>query len=326
MDFERLASELVRCVRGRRSQVSVSQRLGYTTNVVYTWESGRSFPSALSFLELAQACRVPVRKVLSQFYVKPPLWLSQQKAIPSRAVVAAFLRDQRGSTPIGELAQAAEVSRFALARWLKGSVQPSLPDFLRVVHVATQRLLGWVKLFADPEQLPSLAAEWRRQNAARCAAYEQPWSQAVLRALELAAYRALERHQPGWIAARLGISEAREREALALLAQSGQIVSTGGLYTVNQTAPLNLRDDPGAARAQRAFWVQVAAERASVAQGMFAYNVCGVSAADLGRLKQLQRDYLQRARAIIAASEPVEHVALLGVQLFALDEPLSEGV
>jgi hypothetical protein len=45
----------------------------------------------------------------------------------------------------------------------------------------------------------------------------------------------------------------------------------------------------------------------------------GVSSIDLERLQNLQLDYLKQARAIIAASEPVEHVAVLQVQVFALD-------
>ena len=46
MDYETLAKELIRALRGKRSQVALSRRLRYGSNVVRTWEAGRRFPSA----------------------------------------------------------------------------------------------------------------------------------------------------------------------------------------------------------------------------------------------------------------------------------------
>jgi transcriptional regulator with XRE-family HTH domain len=321
MDYSTLASELVRAVRGRRSQTAVSQRLGFRSNVLYAWESGRSYPTAAEFLRYAEKCRVPVRQALSQFYVKAPAWLGTMKVVATRAGAAAFLRDQRGRTPIVELAANTGLSRFALSRWLKGTAEPRLPDFLHVVDESTQRLGDWIALFTDPAQLPSFARHWQSQQAARRAAYELPWTQPVLRALELAAYHSLPRHEEGWLARRLGLTLATERQALETLALSGQIAQRGGRWCVEDASPVNLRVDPEAAARQRQFWVGVAAERAADTPGMFAYNICGVSERDLARLRTLQRDFLQQARTIIAQSSPVEQVVLLQVQVFALDHP-----
>jgi transcriptional regulator with XRE-family HTH domain len=321
MDYAQLASELVRGVRGRRSQQTVSRRLGFRSNVVYAWESGRSDPTAAEFLRFAESCRVAVRPALSGFYVRAPAWLGSVKLVTSPAAVASFLRDQRGRTPIVELAAATGISRFALSRWFKGTAEPRLPDFLHVLHAATQRVGDWIAPFADPAGLPSLARLWQSQQAARRAAYELPWTQPVSRALELAEYQALPTHRDGWIAARLGLDPDLERQALETLALSGQITQRAGRWCVDEAAPVDLRVDPEAAARQRAFWVGVAAERAEHVKGMFAYNVCAVSERDLLRLKQLAREFLQQARTVIAQSSPVERVALIQMQLFALDDP-----
>jgi transcriptional regulator with XRE-family HTH domain len=321
MDYSTLASELVRAVRGRRAQGTVSQRLGFRSNVLYAWESGRSYPTAAEFLRFAEKCRVPLRQVLSQFYVKPPAWLTTMKVVATRAGVAAFLRDQRGRTPIVELAASTGLSRFALSRWMKGTAEPRLPDFLHVVDESTQRLGDWIALFADPVQLPSFSRHWQSQLAARRAAYELPWTQPVLRALELHAYQSLPRHEDGWIARRLGLPPETERLALETLALSGQITLRGGHWCVEDASPVNLRVDPDAAARQRQFWLGVAAQRAADTPGMFAYNICAVSERDLARLRTLQRDFLQQARTIIAQSSPVEQVVLVQVQVFALDHP-----
>src|SRR5262245_59249682 len=117
--------------------------------------------------------------------------------------------------------------------------------------------------------------------------------------LELQSYQALGRHQDGWLAQRLGVAPELERQALETLAMSGQISQRAGRWCLENAAPVDLRVDAEAAARQRAFWVAVAAQRAEHAKGMFAYNICAVSEADLARLKQLARDFLQQARTII---------------------------
>jgi hypothetical protein len=54
-----------------------------------------------------------------------------------------------------ELASQSGFSRFALARWFKGTAQPKAPQQLALVHHATQRLPDFVAAFTDAEALPS---------------------------------------------------------------------------------------------------------------------------------------------------------------------------
>ena len=53
VDIERIARGLLRELRGRRSQVQWSRRLGYRSNVAYAWESGRRWPTAAETLRAA---------------------------------------------------------------------------------------------------------------------------------------------------------------------------------------------------------------------------------------------------------------------------------
>jgi DNA-binding transcriptional regulator YiaG len=53
MDLNVLASELIRALRGPRSQTAFSRRLGYRSNVVYTWEAGIRAPTASETLRAA---------------------------------------------------------------------------------------------------------------------------------------------------------------------------------------------------------------------------------------------------------------------------------
>jgi transcriptional regulator with XRE-family HTH domain len=320
MDVVQVARELMRSLRGERSQVALSRRLGYRTNAAYSWEAGRDFPTAARFFEVAARVGVDVGKALERFYRRRPAFLDSHPSL-DKAAVAALLTDLRGSMPVVELAKRAGFSRFAVARWLNGSCEPRLPQFLALIDASSLRLLDFVAAFVDPTTLPSLKEPWLHLEATRRAAHEVPWTQAVLRCLELPAYAALKHHVSGFIAGQLGITREEEQRCLSLLLDSGQIKREGEHYVVQQALTVDLRRDPTSTRTLRSFWTRIALERLEAgSDGVYSYNVFGISNADLERLRELHASYFQQMRAIIATSQPVERVAITCTQLLALDE------
>jgi len=319
MDFDATARELIRALRGRRSQVAFSRRLGYRSNVAHSWETGRNFPTASQTLRIAQRSGVDVRAALQRFYRNPPAWLARADPT-SKASVARLLNDWVGHTPISHVARAAGLSRFAVARALGGTAQPRLPDFLRLLEAASLRVLDFIAVLVDPSELPSVAQAWRRLEAARAAAYDTPWTLAVIRALELSDYRALPAHEPGFIARRLGLPIEVERACLALLEDSGQIELHEGRYRIVLQPALDTRRDPERGKNLRKFWAEQAIERFGEGDDrVFSYIVFGVSAQDHARIRELHRAYFRELRAVVAESQPVERVVLANVQLVRLD-------
>ncbi|MEY4549385.1 MAG: Family ership [Pseudomonadota bacterium] len=317
-DYSQLGAELIRALRGKRSQTVLSRRLGYKTNVVYIWEAQKGAPTGAGFLRLAQRVGVDVRRALEQFYRKPPPWLAEQDPTSVEGV-AALLDDLRGASTLVETAAKLRVSRFALARWLRGEAEPRLPDFLELIEASSLRVLDFVAALVDPLEVPSLAQLWQELQASRRAAYQRPWSHAVLRALELRQYRELPAHKPGWIGGMLGIDQAEEEACLELLADTGQIERRQKKWHVKQVLTVDTRKDPEAARHLKAWWARVGSERfLAQAEGVFSYNLFAVSNADLERIEALQRAYFRELRSIVAQSAPVENVAVVNLQLFSL--------
>jgi hypothetical protein len=316
MDHAKVAQELIRALRGSRSQAALSRWLGFKTNVVYTWECGRSEPSVLQLFQIASKTGVDPRQALLRFYRDPPAWLSKTGQL-SCADVTALLQQERGGVPVLQISRETKVSRFSLARYLRGEADIRLPDFLRVLEYCSRRLLDFLALWVDVERLPSAAEAWQRQALARRAAYERPWSHAVLRCLEL--FEGKRSPKPAAIAEKLGIDVGEVEECLRLLQDSRQIRRRGARWVLDPTQAVELGADREAARGLAAWWVEVAADRAVRQQGMFAYNLCSVSSRDLQRIAELQRDCLRQVRSIVAQSQPVERVALIGVQVFGLD-------
>ena len=316
---DRIASQLIRALRGRRSQAQLSRRLGYASNVVFDWETGRRFPTAAVTLRVARACGVDVRAALERF-LPAQGWRRVDAASPRGIVL--LLENLRGGQQLNALAQATGQSRFAISRWLRGRTEPRLPDFLALVDASSLRLLDFLATLVDPQSIPLLRDEWQQLTLARKLAYEVPWSHAVLRALELDAYRALRRHVPGLIAGWLGISVEEEARCLELLSQAGQIHRARGRYRVDEARTVDTRYDPVRARELRAFWSGVGNTRMLAGgDGEFAFNLFSVSSADLERLRKLQQAYFQELRAIVARSEPAEQVALVNLQLLPLTWP-----
>jgi hypothetical protein len=316
--MQRLAADWLRALRGRRSQVAFSRRLGYRSNIAYRWESARCFPSASGTLTMVAALGGDVSASLSSFYRSTPPWLSELDPC-SVAGVARLLQDLRGESTLVELARRTGFSRFALTRWSRGKADPTLPEFLTLIEYTSRRVLDFVAAFTDPEALPSARRAWRLLSGARQAAYAEPWSHAVLRALELDEYRALPRHEPGWIARRLGIAEALELTSLDVLRRSGQIRRTAQRYEPTGLRSVDTRADPERARELRARWASVGVERLRAgAEGVLSYNLGMVSRADLKQLEQLQRAHYRKLVNVIAESSPGECVVLYAAQLLEL--------
>jgi hypothetical protein len=320
LDFPNIVAELVRCLRGKHSQTALSRRLNFRTNVLYNWEHQRRHPSATQLLQLAQRRGVDLRAAFESFFpATSPAWLAETTDFTSLDAVAQLTATTRGGTPLLHLARRAGVSRFALARWQSGSAEPRAWEWLSVLHHATHRIVDFLEHWTRGESLAALHEEYERVHAARLVAEKHPLSQALLRCLEL------ENGGDGMalasFAARLGFDEKYLDEVLHLLETTRQVEFVDGRWEVLQTSPLNMRLQKEAAQRQRVFWAQYASERAPYAKsGLCAYNVCGVSAQGYDQLRKLQLEYLQKARAIIETSHPVERVALLQVNLVALIE------
>jgi len=322
MDLARVSADWLRLIRGKRSQRAFSKRLGYASNIAYRWETGVCFPLGREAITLAKRDGAAGRAALVTF---------MGGALPEALVavelgtlegVAQLLRALRGDTSLVELARRSGHSRFSIARWLSGAAEPRLPELLAMVEATTFRLLDFLASFTNIERLPAAAEEHRALEAARTLAYDVPWSHAVLRALELSDYQALRRHQPGWLARRLGISREEEDRCLSALATARQIKLERRLWVADETKTIDTRAHRERGRRLKAEWLRVALERLeSGVPGIFGYNLMAVSRADLARLREMHIAYFRSMQALVADSAPSECVVLFNTELFALDEP-----
>lgn len=182
-------------------------------------------------------------------------------------------------------------------------------------------MLHLVAVLEDPERLPALRERWRRHQLARKAAYDLPWSHAVLRALELrGGPRGLDAQQ-AFIARKLGISSVEVRDALRVLLATDQVKRRGDRFVPVEVTATDTGSDPERAHELRLMWTSTALARVRArAPGYYGWSLFAVSRADLARLNDLHLQYVRAMREVIASSTESECVGLYCAQLLDLGE------
>jgi transcriptional regulator with XRE-family HTH domain len=322
MDHAALAREVMRALRGKRSQTAFGRRLGYRSNVAYAWESGRRYPTAAEMFRAAARTRLDVRAAVASFF-HPRLPDALATLDPGKpAYAAALLHALKGPAPMRVLAERTGLSRSAVSRLLTARTQPRLPVFFQLVDAASRRLLDLLAGLVDVSALPAARDEWRRVETMRRLAVQNPLSESVPRFLELDQYAALSKHRPGWIAARLGITREEEERTLRDLETAGVIRWDGTRWRIDRERSIDTtRSDRRAAAFLRGHWSDQGAARVRADRdGTFSYLVFTTDDATLASLRALHLDYFRQLRALVASSPRNTRVAVVNVQLFPIDD------
>lgn len=236
--------------------------------------------------------------------------------------VAAWLSELAGSLAVAELAARSGLSRYAVGRNLRGTTKPKLDDFIALVEGISGRASDLVQELVPIAEVPELLDVARQRAAAKRLAFEEPWSAAMMRVLETSGYQARGGHEPGYIASRLGLELEQERIVLAALEAAGVAQVRAGRYEVGEPLTVDTQASADDVRALRAHWARVGLSRVQQprAEDWLGFNVISTTASDLERVREVLRRAFREIRAIAAASQPAESVALLNLHLVTWNE------
>lgn len=312
-DMEAAARQLLRALRGDRSQVAFSRRLGYRSPVVADWEHGRRWPTLGETLRAAHRAGRDPEAALQAFQpLDPPAWRVEEPE-----AVHGWLRALQGSATLADLAARSGFSRHQVGRWLAGRARPRLPEALTLVEALTGRASDLVAALVPIAEVPELAAVHQRRRATRRLAFDHPWTAAVLAALET---------EPGAtpvprVARLLGVDEATVAGALAALERAGVVARRGRRWRVVGPLTVDVRASPQDVAALKQHWTDVARGRLADPgpRDLHSFNLFAVSRADAERVRQLQAAFFREVRALVASSEPSEVVGLLVTQVVLFD-------
>jgi len=326
-DVELLSRDLMRALRGERSQPAFSRGLGFRSNAAYLWEHGRRYPEVSAFLKAALARDAALGPTLARFFEQPLETFQGRRALSIRNVTRLMVQ-LLGSGSKRDVAAQLGVDRTTLGRWCAGKTEPRLPQFLSLVQLGTQRLIEFISLFVDLAQLPSTREVYTYFLRQRRLAYELPRSHVVLRALELDAYLSRPGHDVALLAREVGASEAEVERCLAELEAAGQVARDGSHYRSVQILTIDTREDPEQNARLKAFWAREALERFesrhSSAETLFSFNLFAISDEGFAQIRKLHLAYYDQARAIIEQSPRADRVVLMNLQLMPLRAPATQ--
>jgi transcriptional regulator with XRE-family HTH domain len=322
-DYAAIARQFLRALRHRRSQVAFSRRLGFSSNVAAQWESGRRIPRLLTAFAACEKSRIDVRAALAAFRPSTAHYLAEQSRPLGREPLAKWLEAQRGKETVSSIARRASLSRHQAARFFSGFCEPRLHEFFALIDATTGRLSDLIALLVDIERIPNLARYHAQVAASRRLAFDEPWSSAVLSAVECVSNLKCQAVANS-IGRAFGLDLERVTECLRRLEQGGVIQRVRGKYRISAPLVVDTGAFPEGARQLRQHWATVAHQRLGNVEtnDVFSYNIFSCSKADLMTIGRLQREHFQRIRAIIAKSS-AETVALLNMQL--MEWPLAKG-
>ena len=288
---EQIARQLLRALRGDRSQLAFSRRVGFRTSVAASWEAGRRMPDAATFFHAVERVGVALPEAMARFHPRAAeLW--------DAAAPAAWLSALVGATTQRALAERAGLSRQQVGRFLRGDALPRLPGLIALVEAATGRVEDWVACLVDPDQVPAIADLMARKARAEALLVERPEAAGVL---VLRSVLPSGSDRATFIGARLGLSI---EDAGRLLAELDALDAQG----------LSLRwpDAPEPRARARRHWSSFADRRLDTPgpEDRFSFNLAAVSREDAARVLDLQTDYFRALRSLVAASQSSE-VALL---------------
>jgi hypothetical protein len=307
-DYRLAASQLLRALRGRRSQAAFCRALGYRSNTSTDWECGRRYPTAPETLRIASRLGVDVEQCFAAF---SPVAAPRSE---DGYHVGAWLNGLRGTTKYSDLARRTGRSRHAMGRWLAGQGTPRLHEFLELVDAMSGRTADLVAGLVPIHLVPILEPTYRRVEAARRLSQDFPWSEAVLRIIETEEYQHLENASPDYIAARLKADPTEIAGVVAALETAGVVERQGTSLKVVEALVVDTRS--ASMKRTHTHWATVALSRTMADDtDWFAYNVISVSSGDLAKVEEILRAAYREVRSVVQSSSPTEEAALLTMQL-----------
>jgi transcriptional regulator with XRE-family HTH domain len=179
MNYEILRREILTAIRAERTQGQLNQKLGFSFNKVYRWESGRAQIGWDEFILVCEICRVDLAKAMGTCFS----YFEDMR--DHRRVMKHFI----GKNKITDIAKATGISRHSLSRSLNGAQVPTLEHMFVLIDHSSADFLRFIEQIANGKELPFVREKLEFYRKQLEVYYENPWLSALLSAIDLEEYQ-----------------------------------------------------------------------------------------------------------------------------------------
>ena len=219
MDYISLQTDLVKILRGRRTQDYLNKKMSYQFNQVHKWETGKVRISWLEFIKLCQVGEKDLSGTMKACF-------SYSGSLKNSAnLVQHFTANHKKTEIVAEL----NISRSTLSRWLNGVLIPDAVQFFQLMHLYSSDFFFFVEELAGSRNIPSLKAELDKEHAYLKAYEKYPWLSVLLSALDITSYR--DNPTTSQLAKICKLPVSSVKEAVEDLVSAGLLVWNGKQWT-----------------------------------------------------------------------------------------------
>lgn len=220
--YHQLSKEIILCLRGDRSQIELSQQLGYSFNQVGKWESGVTLFHWDDFVRLNEVMQIPWKKHFNDVFS-----FSANQSLDNQSVFE-ILRQFFGYATMADMAQKMHKSKSTISRLKNDQVKADFTDILRVMDQRSFVLVSWLTRFLDIQKLPLLKPRYEKEMNIFKSLLQVPWAASLNAAVQLA-------KPPGedhiaWLAKKTGLTIEQTQQAMQILIESNVVQRQGDQF------------------------------------------------------------------------------------------------
>lgn len=224
MDYAALKIEILIALRGNRTQMEMSQLLGYSFNQYHKWETNLKWLRWDEFILILETLKIPYKEAFHQslaFNGDPG------KFSELISVICANLSNN-------EIAQIIGQTEDVIRRWFRKGISPSTETVFQIIHLRTNNLTELLSHFVRIEDTDELKNQYSLLLKHKKAEINYPFSAAIEASLCLEEYQKLPEHSNEWLANRILVSEELVKAAISSLLQAGTIAKKNNKYILQE--------------------------------------------------------------------------------------------
>lgn len=231
--WSNLAQDIVREIRGNRSQDELNSALNLKFNQVHRWETGRKRILWSEFAKLCEICKIPLKKTCEnvlRFYA--PLDRGD-----------LFFQIAVSQDDIQTFATRYNISIQVVRRWRLGDSELTLDGALRALEFRMHSIIPFLTNLMDISKFSTLVKKSQKEHAQREVFYSHPAFAMLLTTLHLAEVRNAPQHDIPFLQKYLNIDSYYLRKLIDLGLEHELLKKDGERLTTPNLA-FSLRANP----------------------------------------------------------------------------------
>ncbi len=291
--YQNIAVKILPIIRGTRSQLQLSNQLGYKQNQLHRWETSQRNMNWVSFVELCTLCDIDLKPVLSCYFSYNGSLTDSQ----------AFCKKLLANHPLIMFEKQTGINRNLLSKWLKGESVPTLDNVLRIMDKFHFLLIDFLSSILDISQVNELQEIKECHQMQREVFYNYPVSHGLISLIELKKVTTPEK------VAELGsklfeVEKSDCEKALSGLIKVGIIHSENEELILKSDKIITSGDKIGDINLRK-FWLNIALKKMDdigdfSTVNRYAYAVFSINENDDAKLREILLDCFNKIKVLSA--------------------------